>query len=292
MNIKEVLARSEEYLAHYNIEQPRLDAEVLLADLLDMERIKLYVNYDYPLSETELSSYRQRITRRAQRIPVAYITGCKEFMSLELQVTGDVLLPRPETEILVEEIIDYCQNEGLKAPNIVDVGTGSGAIMVSLGYYLKEASILGIDISAEAVEVASENIKKYDLGQRLKVIQGDLLQPLIKRGKKNVDIIAANPPYISSEKLAELQPEVKKEPRIALDGGQEGLKIYKELIPQARKVLTAGGLLVLEFGENQAEAIKKMLSGWEKMMVKNDYAGKKRIICACRTTNQGGKGEG
>ena len=282
MNIKKVLARSEQYLARYNVEQPRLDAEVLLADLLEMERIKLYVNYDYPLSQKELGRYRERITRRARRIPVAHITGSKEFMSLELEVNPEVLLPRPETELLVEEVLDYCNGGGPPKPNIVDVGTGSGAIMVSLGYYLEKARILGIDIAPAAVSTARRNIARYDLGERLKVVKGDLLQPLITRNKDNVDIVAANPPYIREENLDKLQPEVRREPRQALDGGPEGLQVYRKLIPQAKQVLKEGGLLVMEFGEKQAPALKQLLSGWQRITIKKDHAGKDRIICAHR----------
>ncbi|MFW6256557.1 MAG: peptide chain release factor N(5)-glutamine methyltransferase [Bacillota bacterium] len=290
MNIKQVLKRSEEYLNKHSVPQPRLDAEVLLADLLDMERIKLYVNYDYPLKPEELDKYRERISMRGKRIPVAYITGFKEFMSLELKVNQEVLLPRPETELLVEEIIDYCKENNLEQPNIVDVGTGSGAIMVSLGYYLEGARVLGIDISKAAVQTARENIEQYDLGERLKVIQGDLLEPLLKMGKDNVDIVVSNPPYISKEEMEELQPEVKAEPRLALEGGTGGLEIYRQLIPQSRKVLQDEGLLILEFGQNQAQSLENMFSGWEQVKVKKDYAGHKRIISALKPANKDTEG--
>ncbi len=282
MNIKSVLETTEEFFKKHNISQPRLDAEVLLADLLQIERIKLYVNYDYPLKKKELQQYRERIIKRAQRVPVAYITGNKEFMSLELEVNRNVLLPRPETELLVEEIIEYCQKSGIKDPNIVDVGTGSGAIMVSLGYHLPEAKILGIDISSKALEVARKNIKKYDLEKRLKVIKGDLLKPLIKLNKKNVDIIVSNPPYIKSSEISKLAPEIKSEPRLALDGGDKGIDIYKRLIPEAKKVLNKKGLIFLEIGAEQAQFLKDLLKHWKNVKIKKDYAEYDRIVIATR----------
>lgn len=281
MNIKQILQKTENFFKKHDISQPRLDAEVLLADLLHMERIKLYVNYDYPLTAAEISQYRERVKKRSQQIPVAYITGCKEFMSLDFTVNGNVLLPRPETELLVEELLDLCEKNEIEAPNIVDVGTGSGVIMVSLGYYLEQARIVGIDISAEALAVARKNIKKYEMEDRLKLIKGDLLTPLINMGKDNVDIVVSNPPYISDDELKSIPPDVKNEPQVALAGGPGGLEIYKKLIPQSRKVLKPRGLLALEIGYNQAGKIKELMAEhWQNIRIKKDYAGKDRIITA------------
>ncbi|MFW5980422.1 MAG: peptide chain release factor N(5)-glutamine methyltransferase [Halanaerobiaceae bacterium] len=284
MNIKTVLKRSEAFLKKNNISNPRLDAEVLLSDLLDMERIKLYVNYDYPLTEKELNEYRKRIVKRGDHIPVAYITGHKEFMSLDIAVNKKVLLPRPETELLVEKIIDWCKEKELESPNIVDVGTGSGAILVSLGYYIKKAKILGIDISQEALEIARKNIKKHEMQERLKVIQGDLLRPLLKMNKTNVDVVVSNPPYIKKEKMETLPPEVKKEPDLALNGGKDGVEIYKKLIPQAFQVLKENGFLILEIGEDQGEMLKNLLqkNKWHQIEIKKDYADKERIVMALK----------
>lgn len=280
MNIKEILKTTEKFFKKHQIPSPRLDAEVLLADLLKMERIQLYVNYDYPLKEKELNNYRKRVMRRAKREPVAYITGHQEFMSLDLKVDQNVLIPRPETELLVEEIINYCEANFKEQVNIVDVCTGSGAIMVSLGYNLKQARILGTDISGQAISVARKNIDKFNLQKRLKVIKGDLLQPLINNQKKNVDIIVSNPPYIKKNVIKNLSPEVNREPAIALDGGESGLEYYKRLIPQVEKVLQKEGLLFLEIGANQADALKKLLKNWKKVRVKKDYAGHDRIVIA------------
>ena len=255
MNIKEVLVNTEEYFQKNGIESARLDAEVLLAELLDMERIKLYVNFDYPLNDEEISQYREMIKKRAQHIPVAYIIGHKEFMSLDFYVNKNVLLPRPETEILVEYLIDCFQEKEMDTVNIVEVGTGSGAIMVSLGNYLDNARILGVEIEEGALEVTRKNIERFSLDDRLKVTKGDLLKPLIKREIKNVDLVVSNPPYISEEEMDKLPPEVKKEPAKALYGGRAGLDIYKDLIPQSRQVLKDNGMLALEIGYQQAEAV-------------------------------------
>ena len=285
MNIKTLLNKTTEFFKEQEIPNPRLDAEVLLADLLDMERIKLYVNFDYPLTKNELAEYRERVVRRAKREAVSYITGRKEFMSLELEVEKGVLIPRPETELLVENILDYCEEEELKSPNIVEVGPGSGAIMVSLGHYLSEAKILGIDISEKAVKVTRQNISRHELETRLKVNQGDLLQPLLERNTVNVDIVVSNPPYISEEDMKNLQPEIEKEPELALAGGKDGLEVYKKLIPQAGSVLKPGGLLALEIGHNQGDSLKKFIDKSEvynEVDIREDYNGKDRMIFASK----------
>lgn len=282
MNIKEVLVNTEEYFKKNNIDNPRLDAEVLLAELLDMERIKLYVNFDYPLKDEEIAKYREMIKKRAQHIPVAYITGHKEFMSLDFYVNKDVLLPRPETEILVEYLIDHFKEKEMDRINIVEVGTGSGAIMVSLGHYLDNTRILGVEIDKDALEVTKKNIAKFSLSDRLKVTKGDLLKPLIKRGISNVDLLVSNPPYISEEEMHTLPPEVQKEPQKALYGGRKGLEIYKKLIPQSLEVLKTNGMIALEIGYKQAEDVKKLLfhNNFKDIEVRQDYADKDRFIIA------------
>ena len=280
MNIKELLKKTEQFFKQHNIPQPRLDAEVLLADLLDMERIKLYVNFDYPLQDNQLAAFRERVIRRAKREPVPYITEKKEFMSLDFKIKEGVLVPRPETELLVEEIITYCEEQSLDQPNIVEIGTGSGVIMISLGHYINQAKILGIDTSQKAVELTRKNIKKHELEDRLRVSRGDLLEPLIKREQENVDIVVSNPPYVSQDDMGTLPPEVKKEPDIALVGGEDGLEIYRKLIPQAKKVLLPGGLLALEIGYDQGEDIKDILkeNGWEDVKIIKDYNNNDRIV--------------
>lgn len=283
MNIKEILASTVEYFKKHHLSNPRLEAEILLSHVLGLERIQLYVNFDKPLEKTELDRYRDLIYKRAKRIPAAYLLEEKEFMSLELYLNNNVLIPRPETEELVERLIDYSMEKGLENPNIVDVGTGSGAIAVSLGHYIVDARILAIDISADALTVAKRNIDKFQLNERVKTARGDLLKPLINLGKNNVDIVVSNPPYIDKEGMASLSLEVKKEPVLALSGGNDGLDIYRKLIPQAKKVLKTGGLLALEIGYNQGETIKTLFdSDWQNVRVEKDLSGHDRNVFAHR----------
>ncbi|MFP4017118.1 MAG: peptide chain release factor N(5)-glutamine methyltransferase [Halanaerobiales bacterium] len=281
MNIKEILSTTVDYFKKYQLRDPRLDAEVLLAHVLNKERIQLYVNYDLPLKKEELAEYRELVFRRARQIPVSYLIGKKEFMSLELSISEDVLIPRPETEQLVEKIIEYCQDNEFIEPNIVDVGTGSGAIAVSLAYYIEKARVLAVDISEEALDIAGSNIEKYELEDRVKAIRGDLLSPLILLNKNNVDIVVSNPPYIDKIGMEELSREVKEEPSLALYGGVDGLDYYRKLIPQASRVLKEGGLLALEIGYNQGKSIRDLFdSCWDSVSVEKDYSGHDRMVFA------------
>ncbi|AZO93934.1 peptide chain release factor N(5)-glutamine methyltransferase [Halocella sp. SP3-1] len=281
MNIKEILTATIDFFKKHKIPDPRLDAEVLLGHLLDIERIQLYVKYDLPLEPQEVAAYRELVRKRAERVPVAYLTGEKEFMSLPLVVNENVLIPRPETELLVEYVIDYCQDKEIDGPNIVDVGTGSGAIAVSLAHYLPAARVLGIDLSAEALAVARLNIDKLGYTGRVKVIKGNLLKPLLKMEKDNVDIIVSNPPYIPRNELGNLSPEVRQEPWMALDGGKDGLDYYRQLIKQAKAVLVRGGIIVLEIAYNQGKSVVALFDdNWEDIKVKKDYAGSERLITA------------
>ncbi len=281
MNIKELLKRSDQFLAERGIESSRLDVEVLMADLLDMERINLYVKYDYPLKSNEIDTYREMIKKRAQRIPVAYITEKKEFMSLEFKIEEGVLIPRPDTENLVETVIEYCRQNELQSPQIIDVGTGSGAIAVSLAHYLSEAKVVGVDLSPEALKVARQNMEKHELSERMSILKSDLLAEFIKREIDGVDIIVSNPPYISKSEMEELPPEVKKEPKKALEAGEDGLDYYRRLIPEAEKVLKKGGKIFLEIGYQQAEAVTDLFAeNWSEVEVKKDYSENDRIVSA------------
>ncbi len=281
LNIKEILNRTEEYFKSRNISSPRLDAEVLLADLLDTERVKLYVKFDYPLTDEEINKYRKMVKKRAQGTPVSYLTEKKEFMSLEFHVEPGVLIPRPETEELVEKILGIAREESDLSRKIVDVGTGSGAILVSLLYYLPDARGIGIDISDQAIRVARENIKKFDLSQRAGLINGDLLQPLLPKKAGEIDLVVSNPPYVSTKEYKNLDQDVKSEPEKALHAGKDGLDIYKRLIPQAQKLLRDNGLLALEIGDKQGEAIENLfveLDGWNDFQLLKDGTGKDRFV--------------
>jgi len=282
--IKEILGKTVTFFKKYELDNARLDAEVLLADLLKCERIDLYVNFDYPLKDEEIDKYRKRIIRRIKGEPVAYITGKKEFMSLDIFVNEKVLIPRPETELLVEKVKTYYEKRNLKNALVVDLGTGSAAIIISLAYYLKSIKAIAVDNSELALKIARKNIKHHNLDNRITLKKGDFLKPILEmKSKEKVDIIVSNPPYIESNDMNKLADEVKKEPSLALDGGEDGLDSYREIIPDAAKLLKQGGLLALEIGCNQADMVTSFFNDeWENVRVMQDYAEKDRLIFAER----------
>ena len=284
MIIKEILGKTVTFFKKYELDNARLDAEVLLADLLKCERIDLYVNFDYPLKDEEIDKYRKRIIRRIKGEPVAYITGKKEFMSLDIFVNEKVLIPRPETELLVEKVKTYYEKRNLKNALVVDLGTGSAAIIISLAYYLKSIKAIAVDNSELALKIARKNIKHHNLDNRITLKKGDFLKPILEmKSKEKVDIIVSNPPYIESNDMNKLADEVKKEPSLALDGGEDGLDSYREIIPDAANLLKEGGLLALEIGCNQADMVTSFFNDeWENVRVMQDYAEKDRLIFAER----------
>jgi len=282
--IKEILGKTVTFFKKYELDNARLDAEVLLADLLKCERIDLYVNFDYPLKDEEIDKYRKRIIRRIKGEPVAYITGKKEFMSLDIFVNEKVLIPRPETELLVEKVKTYYEKRNLKNALVVDLGTGSAAIIISLAYYLKSIKAIAVDNSELALKIARKNIKHHNLDNRITLKKGDFLKPILEmKSKEKVDIIVSNPPYIESNDMNKLADEVKKEPSLALDGGEDGLDSYRKIIPDAANLLKEGGLLALEIGCNQADMVTSFFNDeWENVRVMQDYAEKDRLIFAER----------
>lgn len=276
LTVQEVLERTIEHFSQYGIQNPRLDAEVLLADLLGVERIQLYVCFDQPLNKQEIDQYRQRVVWRSKRVPVHYIIGYQEFMSLNFHVNRHVLIPRPETELLVETVIDYLQQTNLERPVLADLGTGSGVIAVSLAYYLPQSKIIATDISSEALEVARKNAKKHEVLDQIDFIQGSFLAPIIK-AEPQVDVLVSNPPYIDQQGLERLQPEVRYEPQVALDGGIDGLTFYRQIIQS--KLLKSSGLLAVEVGANQGEQVATMMAkDFRKITIIPDLAGFGRVV--------------
>lgn len=278
--VGEVLQWTQQYLAEKGIDNSRLDAEVLLAYVLKVDRLHLYIDFHKPLQAAELKFYRELIKQRAQRIPVAYLTGNKEFMGISFMVSPSVLIPRPDTEILVEAIMQHVNEQEM--PVITDVGTGSGAILVSLLKMLPAARGIAIDISPEALAVARENACRQGVDDRVDFELGDLLYPLKTR---LVDIIVANPPYIPAQDIAKLAPEVQKEPILALDGGADGLVCYRKLIEQSLPVLVPGGWLAFEVGIGQAEQVVELMrktNGFADIEIIKDYAGIDRVVIGRR----------
>lgn len=276
--IGSLLKWTQNYFTSKSIESARLDAEVLLSYLLQKERIYLYVHFDEPLEDDELARFRNLVKKRAARVPVAYLTGQKEFMGINFKVNKNVLVPRPETELLVETAVKYLPAE--EAANFADIGTGSGAIAISLAKLRPNLSCCAVDISKEALEQAEENASLQTVSDKIEFFQGDLLEPL-KNKSEYFTAILSNPPYIPQTDMAGLQPEVREyEPRGALTDEGDGLSFYRRLLADSKNLLTDNGFLACEIGINQASDIKKISkeNNWGKFGILKDLAGIERVI--------------
>ncbi|MBP2651083.1 MAG: prmC [Firmicutes bacterium] len=274
--IGEIINWTKQYFSQKGVDSPRLDAEVLLSHVLRQERIYLYVNFDQPLEAEELSRYRELVKRRASREPVAYILGWKEFMGLKFNVSPAVLIPRPDTEILVEYALKRLG--GKNKPDVLDVGTGSGAIVVSVLSKALEAKGWAVDISREAIAIAETNAATWGVAERLEFKLGDLFIPV--RGQ-TFDAVLSNPPYISLAEMVELAPELGYEPKNALTDGRDGLGFYRKLVAQGAAYLKPGGFLALEVGAGQAEKVVALadgISGLKVVDIVKDYAGIDRVV--------------
>jgi len=276
--IGRILKWTEQYFKEKGIESPRLDAEVLLSHILGRERIYLYVHFDEPLEPAELARYREAIKQRVQRVPVAYIIGEKEFMGLTFKVTEDTLVPRPDTEILVQAAIERLRARG-DASRFADIGTGTGAICLSVLHFLPKAQADTVDISPAARAVAEENAAALEVADRVTFHTGDLLAPL---AGQCYDAILSNPPYIPDGDIAALAPEVRlKEPRTALAGGKDGLDFYRRLTADAPAHLKDGGFLAVEVGIHQAVPVAALAApAFSRTEILKDYAGIERIVIA------------
>lgn len=271
--ILKVLQWTANYFSSKGISQPRSDAEVLLSYTLGVERIQLYLNYDKPLSPAELARFKELIRRRAASEPTQYIIGKQEFWSLEFEVTRDVLIPRPETEILVEKALEMA---GTGRALALDIGTGSGAIAVSLAHERPEIEVVATDRSFAAILVAKRNAARHAVSNRISFVRMDLMQA-IAPGRR-FDIIVSNPPYIGETELLDLAPEIANyEPRSALEGGgRQGLGLIRKILRQYRYIIRPGGSLLIEIGQGQAEILEKELTSRFEFIP--DYAGIKRVL--------------
>lgn len=284
MNIRDALKRGCEVLEGAGSESPRLDAQVLLLAVLREERTVLVSHPERELASQEEQLYNQYISERALGKPVSYITGMKEFMGLEFAVNEAVLIPRPETELLVEEAVRVLNG---KAMRVLDLCTGSGAIAVSIRHFVPQAEVTATDLSEEALKVARENAERLTAGG-IRFLQGDLFEAfsnLQAPGSELFNLIVSNPPYIPAKVIDGLMPDVKDfEPRLALDGGTDGLDIYRRLIPQAAEHLAPGGVLLLEIGFDQGETVPDLCrqAGLGNIAVLKDLAGLDRVVRAER----------
>lgn len=274
--IDTILNWTKQYFGEKGVENPRLDAEVLLSHILQCDRLYLYVHFDQPLEERELAAFREAVKKRAARVPIAYITGSKEFMGLDFKVTSAVLIPRPDTEILVEAALKRLA--AADSPQILDIGTGSGAICISIVAALPSARGISVDISPEALVVAEANAERHQVKDRLTFCQGDLFEPV--RGQVFTAILS-NPPYIPEADIAGLTPEVRQEPNQALVGGIDGLDFYRRIIRDGRNYLASGGFIAMEVGIGQAQAVAAMAeeTGFFKVSeIIKDYGGIERVV--------------
>jgi release factor glutamine methyltransferase len=257
----------------------RRDAETLVLHLLACDRAWLMAHTDEPLAEPTHTQLQTLTTRRAAHEPLQYLTGTQEFYGLSLHVTSDTLIPRPETELLVEAVLHYAATQPLNL-RILDVGTGTGAIALALASNLPNADIAACDISPAALDIAKANAASLNLSHRVAFVLSDLLDEFATE-EKPFDILVSNPPYVPSGDAAEMQTEVRDhEPHTALFAGTDGLNIYRRLIPQAHTALRSGGLLAMEFGFGQREALRTLLADWTNVRFLDDYAGIPRIVLA------------
>lgn len=284
--IKELLEVTTTFLIQKGIDNPRLSAEILLAHQLKLSRVKLYIAFDQPLNDQEINGYRSLIKRRLNREPIQYITGTQEFWSLDFDVDPRVLIPRPESEILVEQVMllhkQWLGNNN-RRPKILDLCTGSGALAISIAREIDNASICASDISEDALTVASSNSKKHNTDKQIGFIQGDLWQPIEKLGTK-FDFIISNPPYVASVDYESLSPEVRDyEPRQALDGHHNGMFYIEQIIMKGPKYLEPDGWLLIEMDPAQIEIALTMFEKTgnfvEKRCIK-DYSHRYRVIIA------------
>ena len=296
----------------------RRDAETLLAHVLHRNRAWLLAHADDDLLAPDLDKLRSLVTRRASQHPLQHLTGTQEFFGLDFRVTPDVLIPRPETEHLVEAVLDFARQQSNLRVRIADVGTGSGAIAIALASVLEHASLTALDVSPAALAVARDNAGRHKVANRIRFLQGDLLAPLLTPhtardplytgdplspvifgsdpfnplgtstsnpfNTPTFDVIASNPPYVALEDASTLAPEVRDhEPPVALYADHNGLDIYRRLLPQAFDLLRPGGLLALEIGFGQRDALAELLANWNSVRFVDDYAGIPRVALALRS---------
>lgn len=277
-----LLTWTADYLKKHQADSPRLDAEVLLAEARGCQRIQLYTAFEEVVDDATRTRFREFVKRRAEGMPVAYIVGRKEFYSLNFRVTPDVLIPRPETEHAVIAVLDLLKTSGLAAPQIVDIGTGSGCIAITVAKHAPQAKVTAIDQSPAALAIAAENAAAHHVTDRVTFVESDLLTAL--PGDQRFDIIVSNPPYVTEAEWAELSPGVRDfEPRMALVGGTTGLEITTRLVAQAVERLTPDGWLVLEIHdglEAQTHALLTATGRFEKISTIKDLAQLPRVVQA------------
>lgn len=274
--VRTVLEWTRSHFEKQEIDAPRLTAELLLSHLLKVSRVKLYVDLDRPLQKDELAQYKALIVRRLAHEPTQYLMGHREFYGRSFKVDARVLIPRPETELLVEAVLRAMPKEG--ASRVLDVCTGSGCVAISLAAERPRSSVWATDLMADALEVAHANAEALGVGPRVTFLQGDLFAA-VPLGA-TFEVIVSNPPYVKSAELSTLQREVRHEPRAALDGGADGLDLIRRIAADALPRLKRGGLLALEIGEDQGPATAALLTqaGFHEVRVEPDLERRDRMV--------------
>ncbi len=277
--VLELLRWTTAYFERVGIDSARLDAEVLLAHSLAIDRLRLYIDHEKPVLAPERERFRELVKRRGQeRVPVSLLLGRREFWSLDLRVSSDVLTPRPETETLVEAALSKIPDLASEA-RILDLGTGSGAIALALASERPQATITATDLSKAALQIAAENADHLHMGERVRFLAGDLFEPV---ATERFDLILSNPPYVGEEEAGSLPPELAHEPEMALFAGGDGLDVIKRLVNQAGSHLSPGGWLFIEHGPSQVEAIEREFAGagFEEWTRRFDLAKRPRVVGA------------
>jgi len=272
LTIVEVLKLSSDYLQKHGSDSPRLDAELLLAHALQMRRLDLYLKFDRPLAETELSSYRTLVSRRAKGQPVAYLVGHKEFMGLDFEVTPEVLVPNPDTEVLVQRAVEIAR-EAQRPLRVADVGTGSGCIAIAVAHYAPNVDVWASDISLEALTLAERNVARHAVGERVHLVRGDLMSPMTGE----FDLVCANLPYVAAG--AKLAREVAAQPAGALLAGPSGAELVSRLLDDAPARLARGGRILAEIDPSILGVVSESAGrNFAGHRVQRDAGGHERVL--------------
>jgi release factor glutamine methyltransferase len=278
------LVATAPYLGKRGSESPRLDAEVMLAHVLKCQRVELYTQFDREVGDEPRRVFRELVLKRARGEPVAYLVGRKEFYSLPLIVTPDVMIPRPESEFVVVEYLELTRH--LESPRAVDVGTGSGCLAIASAYHQPRARFIAIDVSEPALEIARRNASIHGVADRIDFRLGELLAPVA--ALEPFDAIISNPPYIPTATIEHLEPGVRDyEPRQALDGGPSGVDLVARLIEQSVALLKPGGHLILEIGADQEESVRSLIQSQSQLKLAptvRDHAMHARVVRATKTS--------
>ncbi len=292
--VERVLNWTRGFFERKQLESPRLCAELIISHVLGAPRIKLYTDYQRPLAENDLSKIRELVKRAAEEEPIAYLTGVAHFFNLELEVNKDVLIPRPDTETLIEQVQIVVRNiPGFESPRVLDLCTGSGAVAIAIAAHIKTSQVIATDISDAALEVAKRNVEKHNLADRITLLQGDLFGALTNHvDAAPFDIIVSNPPYIASAEMEALPRHVRDfEPHLALDGGSDGLVPHRKILVEAKSRLRETGRIMLEIAYNQADRAMQMISAFPEFTdakIVYDHGRNPRVLVATLDPKRGG----